>query len=480
MKSKVVILNPPSSDASYINRDLMGGMGVHVKFGKNFFAKMLSKLKANYVRIPVMQLVYAASILEKEGCSVLVIDAPNEDKKLDYVLKRIQEFGPEYVVMAVSSSCIIFERDAVAAGIKEMLPQTKIFVVGDMITEMPELLLPHFDVGIIGELEHCIGELCDGKDPELISGLLVNKGTEVKKTENKLRLSAKEQDELPFPAWHLFPYKRYRYYPMVGVDPVATIQASRGCPYGCGYCPYTKNQGRPWRARSAKSIFQEMERNVQKYGFRGFFFRDPLFTTDKQRVEKLCSLLIKSDLNVQFAFETRPELLTKELIDLLSKAGCSAINFGVEDINPEILKKISRKPVDGPLILDVITYCEDKGIRTSCFFILGLPGATKKTTEENIMFSKKLFASQIEYKVATPYPGTDLYHMAKENKWLLSESLDMLTGYTSSMQVSPELPPEYLEEKADKAFKEFYFHPKYILREIMRGRVWKNIYFALK
>jgi len=63
MKNKVVILNPPSPDASYINRDLMGGMGVHVKFGKNFFAKLLSKLKANYVRIPVMQLVYAATIL---------------------------------------------------------------------------------------------------------------------------------------------------------------------------------------------------------------------------------------------------------------------------------------------------------------------------------------------------------------------------------------------------------------------------------
>jgi len=418
--------------------------------------------------------------LEKEGFPILVIDAPNQNLSLDTVLTKIKEFNPTHIVMAVSSSCIIFERDSVAAGIKKLFPKTKIFVVGDMITEMPELLLPHFDAGVIGELEHCIVDLCNGKNPETISGLLLNTGTAVKKTENKLRLSGKEQDELPFPAWHLFPYYVYRYYPMISIDPVAIIQASRGCPYGCGYCPYTKNQGRPWRARSAESIFQEMEHCVKKYGFRGFFFRDPLFTTDKKRVETLCSLLIENKLNVQFAFETRPELLTKELIEALSKAGCSAINFGVEDINADILKKISRKPIDEKLILDIITYCEKKGIRTSCFFILGLPGSTKKTTEENIIFSKKLFASQIEYKVATPYPGTDLYHMAKENNWLLNESLDMLTGYTSSMQVSPELPPDYLEKEADKAFKEFYFHPKYILREIMRGRVWKNMYFALR
>lgn len=480
MQQKVTILNPTTPDASYINRDLMGGMGVYVKFGKNFIAKTLSKVKASYIRIPVVQLVYAASILEKNNFQLQVIDAPNEGIVTQEVMKRISAFHPAVVIMAVSSSCILFERDIIAAEIKKQLPQTKIFVVGDMITEMPELLLPHFDVGIIGELENCIVDLCQGKDPQTIPGLLVNKKNKIIKTINKERLSGKQQDELPFPAWHLFPHKKYRYFPMISMEPVATIQASRGCPYGCGYCPYTKNQGRPWRARSAESIFEEMVYDNEKYGFKGFFFRDPLFTTDMNRVKKLCEFIIEKKMNIQFAFETRPELLTTESIDLLKKAGCSAINFGIEDINSEILKKISRKPVDPQKILEIITYCEKIGIRASCFFILGLPGSSKATTEENIAFSKKLFASQVEYKVATPYPGTDLYHMAKKNNWLLSESFDMLTGYSSSMQVTPELPPAYLEARADKAFKEYYFNPRYIFREILRGRVFKNISFALK
>ncbi len=479
-KRKVLILNPPSPDDSYINRDLMGGMGVHVTFGKNVFAKLLAKLKANYVRIPVVQLVYAATLLEKEGFQVSVIDAANEQINLEDVLEKVKEFYPEYVLMAVSSSCIMFERDIVAAKIKSLCPQTKIVVVGDMITEMPDLLLPHLDIGIIGELEKSIVPLCSGKDPKDILGLLINKKNTVEKTKNKERLAGEEQDELPHPSWHLFPYKQYRYYPMVAVAPVATIQASRGCPYGCGYCPYTKNQGLPWRARSAESIFEEMVYDVEKYGFRGFFFRDPLFTLDNRRTEKLCSLILEKNLKIQFAFETRPELLNEKIIDLLSKAGCSCINFGIEDINPEILKQISRKPIQSTHIMKVIQYCEEKGIRTSCFFILGLPGSTRVTTEENIAFSIKLFPSQVEYKVATPYPGTDLYHIAKEKKWLLSESFDMLTGYSSSMQVSPELPPDYLEKRADQAFKEFYFSPKYLVREILRGRIVKNIYFGLK
>lgn len=478
--NKVLILNPPAPDASYINRDLMGGMGVHVKFGKELLPKILSKLKANYVRIPVVQLVYAATILEKNQYPLKVIDAPNDNKSLHDVIEKVKEFQPEYVIMAVSSSCIMFERDTVAKGIKEVAPKVKIIVVGDMITEMPSLLLPHFDVGIIGELENCIIELCSGNNPLEIPGLLVNSNKVVIKTKEKQRLSGKQQDELPFPSWHLFPYQKYRYYPMISVAPVATIQASRGCPYGCGYCPYTKNQGKPWRARSAENIFEEIVHDYEKYGFKGFFFRDPLFTTDMRRVETLCRLIIEKGVKIEFAFETRPELLTHSIIDLLKKAGCSAINFGIEDINPDILLRISRKPINQSIIMDAIRYCEQRGIRTSCFFILGLPGSSKKTTEESIAFSRKLFPSQIEYKVATPYPGTDLYQMAKKNKWLLTESLDLLTGYTSSMQVSPELPPMYLEKEADKAFKEFYFSVRYIVREIMRGRLFKNIYFGLK
>lgn len=479
-KNHVLILNPPSPDDSYINRDLMGGMGVHVTFGKNIFAKLLAKLKASYVHIPVVQLVYAATLLEKNDFEVSVIDAANEQIKLDDVLEKVKAVSPAYILMAVSSSCIMFERDVVAAKIKTICPQTKIVVVGDMITEMPELLLPHFDIGIIGELEKSIVPLCSGVDPHNIPGLLINKKNCVEKTKNKERLKSKEQDELPFPAWHLFPYTKYRYYPMVNVAPIATIQASRGCPYGCGYCPYTKNQGLTWRARSAESIFEEMVYDVEKYGFRGFFFRDPLFTLDNRRTEKLCQLLLEKKLNIRFTFETRPELLNEKIIDLLTQAGCSCINFGIEDINSDILKQISRKPIPPAHIMKVIQYCEKKGIRTSCFFILGLPGSTRQTTEENIAFSKNLFPSQIEYKVATPYPGTDLYHLAKEKKWLLSESFDVLTGYTSSMQVSPELPPDYLEKRADKAFKEFYFSPKYLVRELMRGRMVKNIYFGLK
>ncbi len=277
MTHNVLILNPPSPDEGYINRDLMGGMGVHVKFGAELFSKILSKIKSAYIRIPVVQLVYAATILDKEGFRLKVIDAGNENTNLDCVIKEAIEFKPDFILMAVSSAGIIFERDIVACTLKKHLPNSKIIAVGDMITEMPELIKPWFDIAIMGEVENSILQLCKNTAPENIPGLLLNKNNEIINTGTASRLEQKELETLPMPAWHLFPFKKYRYYPMVTKTPLATIQASRGCPYGCGYCPYTKNQGKPWRSRSAQNIFEEILHDI-KIGFRGFFFRDPLFT----------------------------------------------------------------------------------------------------------------------------------------------------------------------------------------------------------
>ncbi len=476
---KVLVLNPPSPDESYINRDLMGGMGVKSDFGKDIASRLLSRIKSNLIKIPVIQLVYGATLLKMHGFDVKVMDSVNENKTLNDIMPEIKAFNPDYVLMAISSACFMYERDVVAAAIKKECNNPKIIVVGDMITEMPEQLVPNFDIGIMGEVENNIIDICNGKNPREIVSVIYKDEKDVKHTAFGKRLEKERLEELPMPDWSLWPYQKYRYMPMITAKPVATILASRGCPYGCGYCPYTKNQGAEWRARSGDSIYAEVENDVKKYGFKGFFFRDPLFSLDFKRVERLCELIVQNKLKIKFVFETRPELLTRPLIDKLHQAGCRAINFGVEDIHPEILQKINRRPVRLEKIEEIVSYCEEVGIRTSCFFILGLPGSTRETIAETIAWSLKLFPSQIEYKVATPFPGTELYYMAKNNGWLVSESFDHLGGYSAAMQISPELSPDYLEGVSSKAFKTFYFRPRYIMRDLMRGRLFINAYYSL-
>ncbi len=475
--AKVLVLNPPSPDASYINRDLMGGMGVHNSEGKSLRAKIIFKIKSLTIHIPVMQLVNAATLVKQKGHDLKVIDAVNTGKSLDYVLNESKSFNPEIILMGVSSGCFRFERDEVARKLKESLPGVKIVAVGDMITEMPDELLPWFDAAIMGEVEQSFPLIVEGRPYSEIPSIIWQENGAVKKSPGgKQFIPPEELEKLPFPDWSLFPYRHYSYYPMLNKAPVALIQASRGCPYGCGYCPYPANQGRLWRARSAESVFSEIEWDVEKFGFRGIFFRDPLFTANQDRAEKLCDLIIESGIKIQFVFETRPELLNRPgLIEKLAKAGCRTINFGVEDIHPEILKKIGRLPLPLDRILDTVHSCEKAGIRTSCFFVLGLPGSTKQTMKETIEFSKKLFSSQTEFKIATPFPGTMLYKMAKENNWITREGFDKLGSYSASMRVSDEFDEAYMEKLIEKSFVSYYFSPRYLFRYFMRGDFFSTL-----
>lgn len=478
---KVIVLNPPSPDASYINRDQMGGMGQRINFGNDIKSRLLSKLKSNFIHLPVVQLVYAATILAENGFEVKVIDALNEDMDINQCLKSAKGFNPDLLVMSVSSSCLLFERDVVAKKFKEMYPQVKVITVGDAMTHATDQFKEPFDVAIVGEVERVIVGICGSKkDLSEIDGIIYRHEGKVELRREKMVLKSEELNQLPFPRWELFPYKKYQYYPLLMRAPVATLQSTRGCPYGCGYCSYPVNQGLPWRFRTAENIVAEIENDVKEYGFKGIVFRDPLFTLNLKRIEEMCDLVLEKNLDIIFSFETRPELLTHEILDKLYKAGCRAINFGVEDIHPEILKMIHRKPIDQEKIIDTVQYAESLGIRTTCFFIIGLPGSTRETIQETVEFSRKLNPSHADYKIATPYPGTPLYAMAKANNWIIKEGYDNLGGYSATMQISDELHPDYLEKVCNDAFTKFYMRFGYFFREIRKGSIFKKFYIVLK
>src|SRR3989338_7182839 len=131
MAVKVLILNSPSPDASYINRDLMGGMGVHNAAGRSLRAKVIFKIKSITIHIPMMQLVNAASLLHAKGFGIKVVDAINTGVGLEKVLRLAKEFSPDFVLMGVSSGCFRFERDEVARRLKEAVPGVKVVAVGD-------------------------------------------------------------------------------------------------------------------------------------------------------------------------------------------------------------------------------------------------------------------------------------------------------------------------------------------------------------
>jgi radical SAM superfamily enzyme YgiQ (UPF0313 family) len=108
----------------------------------------------------------------------------------------------------------------------------------------------------------------------------------------------------------------------------------------------------------------------------------------------------------------------------------------------------------------------NKGIRVSGFFVLGLPGDTRKTIKNTVDFAFELPLSYAEFKVATPFPGTPLFEMAERNKWIKEINIEQYTSYTPSMRISDELDLDYLAGIASRAYRNFYTQPRKIVKEL--------------
>lgn len=475
MKKTVLLLNPPNPvSGGYLNRDLMGGMGTKVSFGEDIVTRTMSAVKSRFVRLPVMQLAYAASLLERRHKDVFleVVDAGNSDMPVDSVISKVKMLEPDYVLMAVSSAGVMFEKNVVARRIKEASPKSVIATVGDTVSGMPEIVGKPFDIGISGEAEVTFLEIVEGRKIEGMAGVVYrDKKNRIVINRRRPPLSPAELDALPFPAWHLFPYKKYSYFPLVKKLPFVPMLSSRGCPCACSYCPYSENMGKAWRARSAKNVVDEIESNCVKYGIRGIQFRDPLFTASKKRVVEIAGEIKRRKIDVEWGCETRPEMLDSKTIGIMADSGCSAINLGVESIDKDVLAACGRNWVNPKRIANAVDCAERAGIRTACFFILGLPGDKRSKMQTAIEFSRELNPSFVEYKIATPYPGTRLYKDANRKNWIVNESFDKLGGYNATMKISDELDPKYLDELCDESFKKFYFRKEWLAREVLGGRI---------
>ncbi len=192
----------------------------------------------------------------------------------------------------------------------------------------------------------------------------------------------KELDDLPFPAWDLFPLKNY-WQLHFGHGPVQTsrylpLLTSRGCPYPCKFCvvPATNNQ--KWRPRSAKNVVDEIESSVNKYQVREFHIEDLDPTISDQRIRDICDELLRRNLRVtwKIAAGTKVETIrSEETIDLMARAGCRYISISPETGSPRLLKEM-RKPFNLDHAVRLVRRMNKAGIRSQACFVLGYPGET--------------------------------------------------------------------------------------------------------
>ncbi len=433
---------------------------------------------------PPLGIGYLGAVLEKAGFEVKIFDAPPLGWGIKKIVKEAKKFSPEFI--GLSCATVDFNKAvALAKALKKSLPSL-IVIGGPHVTALPGEVMSFscFDVGIMGEAEETIVALVKNQlkkeSWQKIAGLVFRKGKRVIRT--KPRKYIENLDALPFPARHLMPPLSL-YHPTPATYkkfPVGTMITSRGCPYQCTFC-FRGVFGNRWRFRSPANVVEEMEVLISRFGAKEIRLWDDTFNADPERVSAICRLIIKRGLRFSWTCLARVNQIEPKMLNLMKRAGCWQISFGIESGNDEILKGI-KKGITKKMVQKAIKTTDEAGIQSLGFFILGLPGETESTMNETIEFAKSLPLNAANFTIATPFPGTELWFLAKKRGFLKNVSYGkLMVNLPEKLHFIPKgLKAKTLLEYEKRAYKEFYRNPKFILRQIKEIETLAELYRKTK
>ena len=432
---------------------------------------------------PPLGILYIAAALKEAGHTVTVLDFALEQLDNISLSKVINENDIRMVGISVVTPKV-YQAIELAEYIKKEHPSITIATGGPHATLVPERLLKDcasIDYVVQGEgelrLNALIERLESRANPEGLDGIAFLRDGELINTPPTSFIS--DLNALPMPDRELIDIERYSNYLKTSASPATTMMTSRGCPYRCIYCskPVT---GEKLRVTTPKKVIKELLHLKNEYGIKEIIFYDDSFTLNKRRAMEICDLMIENKLDIKWQCETRVNLVTEELLQKMKDAGCYMVAFGIESGSDRVLK-ILKKGVTTEQVERAMGFAKKVGIHVVGYFMLGIPGETVDEIKETIRFAKKLNPDYAQFAVATAFPGTELYKMAKaDNKinddW--SKSIYALGG-KPAVSLS-DVPIDTLDEYVKKAYRAFYFRPGYILKKLSRIRSFKDIAYNLK
>ncbi|MDD5542271.1 MAG: radical SAM protein [Acidobacteriia bacterium] len=218
---------------------------------------------------------------------------------------------------------------------------------------------------------------------------------------------------------------------------VVPIESGRGCPYGCDFCTVTGFFGDSIRFRSNESVVNELlmlkSLEKQENGKIAVFFIDDNFAINPKRTKSLLREIIAQNAQIPWVAQISMNLLRdEELVSLIAQSGGSWIFMGLESIDPDNLKSVSKgfnKPEEYQEVLERLAR---HGLYAITSFIFGMdgdrPGVAARTLEAIRSWPPGLPV----FGLLTPFPSTPLYErlvssgrLTQPKHWLQSKAFTM-------------------------------------------------------
>lgn len=428
--------------------------------------------------LPNLGMAYIASVLEQDGKKIAILDCTAERLfGMKNIEERLRVYRKPSFIGITATTPLINNGLKIAQACRQIIPEAKIIFGGVHVSVMPDEILSHpaVDFVVKDEGEITTRELVNGVSLDNILGLSWKVNGKI--IHNRQRPLIENLDEIPPPAYHLLPMKRYR--PAIGSYkrlPAMSIFATRGCPARCTFCHRTF-YGKV-RARSATNILKEIKILKRDYGIKEIAFYDDTFTAFKNIVKEFCERVVTEKIDISWSCFTRVDYIDSEILKYLKKAGCHLVLFGVESADEQILKNINKK-VALHQVEWAVKECRKLGIETRASFMIGNPGETEETIKKTIEFAIKLDPDEIQFNITTAYPGTELFSWAKSNGLLLTEDWSKYNMSEINMAI-PTVTADMLRKYYKLSHRKFYLRPKVIFKRFLKIRNFTQFFQEIK
>ena len=299
--------------------------------------------------------------------------------------------------------------------IKTKYPDSKVISGGMHPTVLPEDVLrdKNIDIVVRGEGEEILNLLYEriksNEDYSDIKGISFSKDGFIVHNERAKLPDLETMPEFPY---YLFEQYADKYE-------LGFIASSRGCPYNCIFCSQRSISGRTYRFFPSELVIRYMEKLIYKYNRPYITFVDDSFLVNRERVLRLCEMMVQRGFHKKAIFDcqARGDTVNEQVLRALKEAGFRTIHFGIETASERLMKLIDKRETVQQVV-EGIKLAKQFGFQVSGTFILGLPTETRKERKAAYWLAKKLSLDYVRFNNATPYPGTRLYEIAKEENRL--------------------------------------------------------------
>ncbi len=394
---------------------------------------------------PPLQTLIAAAHLRERGFSVAVADITLSDSPEGAFRAALQAHRPKLVAVVEDSfnfltkMCTTVNRELAfrmaAAAAEAGVPAV---ANGSDASDRPRAYLDAgFAAVITGEVEQ---KLVDA------AGFYVRGETE----RTGPRTPIEDLDTLPDAAWDLIDSSTYRAaWKKAHGRFSLNLVSSRGCPFRCNWCAKPVF-GSNYRFRSPERVAKEMLRLKMELGAEHIWFADDIFALSPHWTYEFADAVDRLDASVPFKMQSRCDLMTRETVGALRRAGCVEVWMGAESGAQHILDAMDK----GTRVEHIYEARENlrrHGIRAGFFLQFGYPGETWDDIQSTVRMVRETEPDDIGVSVSYPLPGTKFHErvaaqLGDKVNWHDSGDLDMMFHGAYSSDFYRELAEALHEE----------------------------------